>query len=64
MSADRKNVLWLALMLFFLIVVWAYQTIEFKAEIEQLKFEASFQLKQRDYGLSTMEHNYRGQTAE
>lgn len=61
MSADRKSLLWIALMAFLLIIVWAYKTAELKSEIEQLKFEASFQLKQRDYGLSTMEHSYRDQ---
>ena len=49
MNADRKSLLMIALMMFFLIVVWAYKTAELKNEIEQLKFEASFRVRQRDY---------------
>ena len=47
-----------ALMMFFLIVVWAYKTAELKNEIEQLKFEASFRVRQRDYQLETMDYNF------
>lgn len=58
MSADRKSLLMVALMMFFLIVVWAYKTAELKNEIEQLKFEASFRVRQRDYRLETMDYNF------
>ena len=58
MSTDRKSLLMIALMMFFLIVVWAYKTAELKNEIEQLKFEASFRVRQRDYQLETMDYNF------
>ena len=58
MSTDRKSLLMIALMMFFLIVVWAYKTAELKNEIEQLKFEASFRVRQRDYRLETMDYNF------
>ena len=58
MSAERKSFLWLALLLFLLIAIWAYKTAELKNEIEQLKFEASFRVRQRDYSLETMDYNY------
>ena len=57
-STDRKSLLMVALMMFFLIVVWAYKTAELKNEIEQLKFEASFRVRQRDYHLETMDYNF------
>ena len=57
-STDRKSLLMIALMMFFLIVVWAYKTAELKNEIEQLKFEASFRVRQRDYHLETMDYNF------
>ena len=56
MNAERKSLLWVALILFFLIVIWAYKTAELKNEIEQLKFEASFRVRQRDYSLEKMDY--------